>query len=100
MQQVMIDINNAQLEQSLLEEAKKRGLRLSAMILEILEKHLLPKKEQNLRYETLDPLKNMSPILYEPNPEIDGDLSDVSLFEDVKDSAAYIHELRKNAWRR
>ena len=100
MQEVLLNINNKQLEQSLLKEAEKKGRKLPIVILEILEEYLLHKKGQQLKYRTLDPLKNMSSIEYEPDDEIDGDLSDVTLFEDIKDSGAYIRELRKNAWRK
>jgi hypothetical protein len=42
----------------------------------------------------------MSKIDYEVDETAEDDLNDVSLFKDVKDSAAYVRELRKNAWRR
>jgi hypothetical protein len=47
--------------------------------------------------EKLDPLKNMSKI----NDEIEEseELDNVFPFEEVTDSAAYVRELRKNAWR-
>ncbi len=47
-----------------------------------------------------DPLMNISYIEHVPDEEIDDDLSDVTPFEDIKDSGAHIRELRKNAWRK
>jgi hypothetical protein len=47
--------------------------------------------------QKLDPLKNMSKIDYQIDDTIE--LTHVSPFADVDDSAAYINELRKNTWR-
>ncbi len=102
MEQVLISIDNKDLEQRLKEEADKRGRNLANMIVEILEKTFLPGKSPKLKYKNLDPLKHMSGIEYDLDEDVvaaDEDLSDVFPFKDVKDSAAYVRELRKNAWR-
>ena len=98
MQQVLINIENKELEIKLLEEANKKGKKLASIIIDILEKKFLPKKERQLKYKKLDPLKHISRIEYEVD-EYD-DLTDVFPFEDVDNSAIYIHELRKNTWRK
>ncbi len=53
-----------------------------------------------MHYKKLDPLKHISKIDYHLDNISDDDLIDVTPFEDVKDSAAYIRNLRKNAWRK
>jgi hypothetical protein len=45
----------------------------------------------------LDPLKNISKIDFQIDDTVD--LTHVSPFADVEDSASYINELRKNTWR-
>jgi hypothetical protein len=99
MQQVMVNIENKELEEMLLEEANKKGRKLAAIILDVLENNFLRKKEPGLRYRKLDPLKHMSRIEVESD-NTDDDLTDVVPFADIKDSAAYVRELRKNAWRK
>jgi hypothetical protein len=98
MQQVLINIENKELETKLLEEANKKGKKLASIIIDILEKKFLQKKERQLNYKKFDPLKHISRIEYEVD-ENDA-LTDVFPFEDVDNSAIYIHELRKNTWRK
>ena len=81
MQQVLLNIENKELETKLLEEANKKGKKLASIIMDILEKKFLPKKERQLKYKKLDPLKNISRIEYEIGEN--DDLSDVFPFEDV-----------------
>jgi len=98
MQQVLINIKNKELEKKLLEESNKKGRKLSNIIEEVLENTFLQKKEPELHYKKLNPLKHMSRINYDFDEN--DDLSDVFPFGDVKDSAAYVKELRKNTWRK
>ena len=100
MQQIVINIENKELEEKLLEEARRKGRKLTTIILETLENNFLKKKSPQFHYRKLDPLKHMSKIDYEADESAEDDLNDVFLFKDVKDSAAYVRELRKNAWRR
>lgn len=102
MQQVLISIENKELERKLLEEANKKGRKLANIILEVLEKNFVPGKPPaaKLRYKRLNPLKHMSKIEYESDEMDDIDLNEVKPFEKIKDSAAYVREMRKNAWRR
>ena len=100
MQQVLVNIENKELERRLVEEANKKGRQLSKIILEVLENNFLPKRKPKRRYKKLDPLKYMSKIDYDFDDTTDDDLADVVPFEDIKDSAAYVSELRKNAWRK
>ncbi len=51
-----------------------------------------------MRYRHLDPKKNISKINY--NVDSPDDLEKIIPFEHIEDSAAYIREIRKNAWRR
>ena len=97
MQQVLLNIENQELERKLLEEANKKGRRLASIIIDILEKKFLQKKEPKLSYKKLDPLKNISKIDYEIDEQ--DVLAEVSPFADIEDSAAYIHQLRQNTWR-
>lgn len=98
MQQVLVNIENKELETKLLEEANKKGKKLASIIIDTLEKKFLPKKERKLKYKKLDPLKHISRIKYEVDEN--DDLTDVFPFQDVDNSAGYIHELRKNTWRK
>ena len=98
MQQVLLNIENRELETKLLEEANKKGKKLASVIMDILEKKFLPKKECQLKYKKLDPLKHISKIDYEVDEN--EDLTGVFPFEHFENSAVYIHELRKNTWRR
>jgi hypothetical protein len=98
MQQVLLNIENKELETKLLEEANKRGRKLASIIIDILEKKFLPKKERKLNFKKLDPLKHISKIEYEVDEN--DDLTGVFPFEDVDNSAVYISELRKNTWRK
>jgi len=99
MQQVMVNIENKELEKKLLEEATRKGRKLAAIILDVLENNFLHEREPELRYKRLDPLKYMSRIGAEID-NTDDDLTDVVPYGDIKDSAAYVRELRKNAWRK
>jgi hypothetical protein len=100
MQQIVINIENKELEEKLLETARRKGRKLTTIILETLESNFLKKKSPQFRYKKLDPLKHMSKIDYEVDESAEEDLNDVILFKDIKDSAAYVRELRKNTWRR
>jgi hypothetical protein len=100
MQQIVINIENKELEEKLIEEARKKGRKMATIILETLENNFFKKKKPQLRYRKLDPLKHMSKIDYEVDESAEDDLNDVFPFKDVKDSAVYVHELRKNTWRR
>lgn len=105
MQQVLISIENRELERKLLDEANKKGRKLANIILEVLEKNFIPgipgkPPAAKLRYKRLNPLKHMSKIEYESDEMGDIDLNEVRPFEKIKDSAAYVKEMRKNAWRR
>lgn len=99
MQQVMVNIENKELEKRLLEEANKKGRKLAAIIVDVLENNFLRKKEPELHYRKLDPLEHLSRIDI-VSDTTDDDLTDVVPFADIKDSAAYVRELRKNAWRK
>ncbi len=90
MQQIMVSIDNKELEQSLAEEADKKGRQLASIILEVLEKTFLRKKSPELSYRKLNPLEHMSKIEYEID-ETD-ELSGASPFEGVKDSAAHVRK--------
>ena len=98
MQQVLLNIENKELEKKLLEEANKNGRKLANIIIDILEKNFLQKKERKLNYKRLDPSKFISKIDYEVNEN--EDFTDVFPFADVDNSAVYIRELRKNTWRK
>lgn len=97
MQQVLLNIKNKELEKKLLDEANKKGKKLANIILDVLEKKFLQKKERKLSYKKLDPLKHISKIEYEVDEN--EDLTDVFPFKDVDNSAVYINELRNNTWR-
>ncbi|MCU0286835.1 MAG: hypothetical protein MUF15_10595 [Acidobacteria bacterium] len=97
MQQVLVNIENRELERKLLAEANKKGRKLANVILEVLEKNFIPKKSSadKLHYRRLNPLKHMSKIEYESDEMGDIDLNEVKPFEKIKDSAAYVKEMRK-----
>jgi len=93
MRQVMLNIENRELEKQLMEESKKKGQKLATIILDFLEKNYLRDELPPLQYKKLDPLKHMKKIEYLIDES--EDLSDVKLFEKVKDSAEYIKQKRK-----
>lgn len=99
MQQVTVNIENKELEKVLLEEAVRKGRKLSAIILDVLENNFLREKKPELSFKKLDPLKYMSRIEMEID-NFDDDLTGAVPYKDIKDSAAYVRELRKNTWRK
>ncbi len=66
----------------------------------MVESNFLKKKNPQFIYRKLDPLKHMSKIDYDVDESAEDDLNDVFPFKDVKDSVAYVRELRRNAWRK
>lgn len=105
MQQVVVNIDNRLLERRLLDEANKKGRKLANIILEVLENNFVPRKapKTKLHYRRLNPLKHISRIDYEIDDTDDSrgtNLNDAAPFKEVKDSAAYVREIRQNAWRR
>ncbi|MCX6579922.1 MAG: hypothetical protein NT166_07025 [Candidatus Aminicenantes bacterium] len=105
MQQVVVNIDNRVLERRLLLEANKKGRKLANIILEVLENNFVPRKapKTKLHYKRLNPLKHISRIDYEIDDTDDSgdtDLNDAAPFKEIKDSAAYVREIRQNAWRR
>lgn len=98
MQQVVLNIKNKELEQRLLEEADKKGRKITNIILEVLENNFLPKKEHKSHYKRLNPLEHISKIDYQVDES--ENFSDVFPFADVEDSAAYVKKIRQNAWRK
>ena len=81
----MVNIENKELEKKLLEEATRKGRKLAAIILDVLENNFLRERESELRYKKLDPLKYMSRIDVEID-NTDDDLTDVVPYGDIKDS--------------
>ncbi|MDQ1354955.1 MAG: hypothetical protein QG657_5264 [Acidobacteriota bacterium] len=102
MQQVVVNIDNRILERRLLDEANKKGRKLANIILEVLENNFVPRKapKTKLPYKRLNPLKHISRIDYDIDNTEDIDMNDAEPFKEVKDSAAYVREIRQNAWRR
>ena len=98
MQQVVLNIKNKELEQKLLEEANKKGRKITHIILEVLENNFLPQKGRKLHFNRLNPLEHMSKIDYQVDKN--EDFSDVFPFADVEDSAVYVKKIRQNAWRK
>jgi len=105
MQQVVVNIDNRILERRFLLEANKKGRKLANIILEVLENNFVPRKapKTKLHYKRLNPLKHISRIDYEIDDTDDfgdTDLIDAAPFKEIKDSAAYVREIRQNAWMR
>lgn len=98
MQQVVLNIENKELEKKLLAEANKKGRKLSRIILEVLEKNFLKKRERKLHYKSLNPLKHMSKIDYQADEN--ENFSGVFPFADVEDSGEYVRKIRQNTWRK
>ena len=101
MQQVILNINSKTLEQKLFELSRKNNKSIDKIILDVLD-YFLYNLDYNtrteLKYTTLDANKYITKINYDIDNSID--LSKVHPFSDIKDSAEYVRDNRKNAWRR
>lgn len=89
-----VQINDAQLEQRLLDEARTTGKTTQEVVEELLTA-LLP----TLNYPHLDPHKH-GYVLDNPSASGGEQMGDVALFSQVDDAADFVSEQRKIAWRR
>lgn len=99
MPQIVLDFDDKELERKLMNEARKKGRKLSDVVLDILRKTFIPNQKNTINYKNLDPMNNMSRIEYTPadTPDMkEKDLENVFPFEDVKNSGAFIRKIRKN----
>lgn len=90
----MIAIDNIEIEKRFREYAEKNKKDMKVVIVDALKMFLdMHKKDDELIYKKKDPLKHLRTIEYEHD---DGeDLSDVKPYSHIKDSAKYVHNLRR-----
>ena len=86
-----ITLNNPEIEEKIFEFVKTKKKKIDEVIADILKEFLENKKEDKLVYEKKDPYKHIKKISY----EYDEDLSDVIPYSHIKDSAEYVHNLRR-----
>ena len=100
MQQILLNIDNKELEEKLVEEAKKKGRKLASLIIDVLEKNFIKSSPPEFHFKKLNPLKHMSkPEVFIDEDEGDENDDAVSPFSDITDSASYVRQLREKGWR-
>ena len=88
-----IKIDDPEIENRFKQYAKKNKKAVEDLASEALKMFLdMHKKDDELVYTKKDPLKHLHKINYEDDGE---DLSEVTPYGHVEDSALYIHELRR-----
>ena len=93
-----LEINDARLEQKILEKARSIGKSVQELMKDfVVEKIQEEEKEEKLPFDVpkLDYRKYISIIDYGIEDE-DISKENTPLFSDVKDSAKYVHNLRQN----
>ena len=88
-----IQINNPNLENQFLEYAKQQQKSIEELVNEAINFFIKYKKDENIKYNKKNPMENLHKIKYK---SFDDDLDDVKLFQDIEDSAEFIHKLRRN----
>ena len=83
-----IQINNPEIEKEIFDYLKNKSKKLEEITVEAFQEFL---KKDKLTYKKLDPLKHMKKIEY----DYDEDLCDEVALTHIKDSAEYIHNLRR-----
>ena len=88
-----IKIDNPEIENRFKQYAKRNKKAVEDLASEALQMFLdMHKKDDELEYTKKDPMKHLHKINYEDDGE---DLSDVTPYSHVEDSALYIHDLRR-----
>jgi len=91
-----IKIDNPEIESKFKEYAKQQKKALEDVVSEAMKLFLEMHKKENERiYIKQDPMKHIVRTDYEDDGE---DLSDIKLYTHVKDSAQYIHDLRREKY--
>lgn len=88
-----IKIDNPEIESKFKEYAKQQKKAIEDVVSEAMKLFLdTYKKDDELIYVKKDPMQHISNVKYEDDGE---DLSDVTPYNHVEDSAKYIHDLRR-----
>ena len=87
-----IKINNPEIEHKFKEYAKEQKQTVEDIANEAMKFFLESKKNKKLKVKKLNPKEHIVSLEYKDDNE---DLSDVKLYENIKDSAQYIHNLRR-----
>lgn len=88
-----IKINNPEIENKFYEYAKSQKKAIEEVAAEAIKYFIeTHKQEPQLSYTKKDPLKHLNKIQYEDDGE---DLSDVSLYKHIENSAEYVHNFRR-----
>lgn len=87
-----IKIDNPEIEDRFRKIAKQSKKALHELANEALKMYLDRCKNEEIVFAKKDPMKNIQKVAYEDDGE---DLSNVELYAHIKDSAEYIHTLRR-----
>ena len=87
-----IKIDNPDIEKKFFEYAKLKKKKIEEVVTEAMREFLdKQKKDEEIVYIKKDPMKHMRKLSY----KYDENLDDVKPYSHVKDSAKYIHDLRR-----
>ncbi|WP_373514025.1 hypothetical protein [Persicitalea sp.] len=95
---INIKIEDEQTEQRLAEEAQTSGKSVDELVKELVDEQFGNPDEHNFEYVIQDVRKHMKVIQYDLTEEEERILAenpDVRPFSHIKDSAKYIHDLRR-----
>lgn len=93
MQQVVVNIEDPGIEHAMSEIALHEGVNLQDVIMQAIRSFI---KQKSGAVNRLDPFQHSIQI----DDHISEDLSDITPFASVKNSAQFARELRERAWRR
>ena len=92
---ISVTINNPEIEQKFKQYANIYNKSINDLTYEAINFFLnFLENNKNLKFKKKDPLKNIEQFENKKN-KIDEGLSDIRLFTHIKDSAEYIHNLRR-----
>jgi len=88
-----IQINNPKLENQFLEYAKQHKKSIEELVSEAIDFFVKNKKDNKIKYPKKNPMGNLHKVKYEV---FNDDLDNVKLFQNIEDSAEFIHKLRRD----
>ncbi len=97
---ININIEDSELEQRLLQEAQANGKSVNELVRELVDEQFADSGTPHFKYTKQDVREHMRVIQYDLTDEEEEILAqnpDVRPFSHIKDSAKYIHDLRRKS---
>lgn len=91
-----IQVNDARLEQQLIEQAQAKGKTAEQLATSILAEALNQLAPLPFSFPRLDPTQHSRPLQF----DVDSETDNAPVFEHVTDTVEFANELRQNAWKR